>query len=283
MKRNIRGTHLIELCLILSLIAVTALGCSHAIGLQKAEAKEPSEIHEIKVVTITPVREEQAEAQDFDLDKLSIIRKEGEEDGRQDDQWSRVYGAVSGKEEECTDPNGTDGSTTGTDEDSVGSDESVYEDDGYAEQSVEYYPESSGEYIGDTASYADGDGGTDGGGEEYLPKQPEPVGEDFAEEEPPADEANWIYYGAVTVTHYCNCEICCGVAGNRTASGTYPTPYYTVASGEDLPFGTEIMINGQTYVVEDRGVGVGCIDIFVPDHEQALAMGMYTADMYIRG
>ena len=42
------------------------------------------------------------------------------------------------------------------------------------------------------------------------------------------------------------------------------------------------MINGQIYIAEDRGVDPYQIDILVSDHETALAMGMYFADVYVR-
>lgn len=56
------------------------------------------------------------------------------------------------------------------------------------------------------------------------------------------------------------------------------------------PFGTQIMIKGTMYTVEDRG-GKGIendihrVDIFVPDHQQALRMGRYktTAKIYRLG
>ena len=105
-------------------------------------------------------------------------------------------------------------------------------------------------------------------------------------EEVPAEEVNeaeWVYYGNCRITHYDDCAECCGVAGNATASGVYPTPQHTVATGEDLPFGTELLINGQVYVVEDRGVEPYQVDIYVPDHLQAVEMGMYYTDVYMRG
>ena len=89
------------------------------------------------------------------------------------------------------------------------------------------------------------------------------------------------YWGACTITHYCNCSICCGQwAGGGTASGTIPTAGRTVACGA-LPFGTHVMINGHEYIVEDRGVNGHWIDIYVSSHSEALAKGMYTADVYI--
>lgn len=107
---------------------------------------------------------------------------------------------------------------------------------------------------------------------EYV--EPEPVYEE------PTYEA-YTYLGEWTVTHYCNCEICCGIwAGGNTASGAYPTANHTVATG-DLPFGTRLLINGQIYVVEDRGVPGGWVDIYCDSHEEALNRGMYTTSVYL--
>ena len=87
-------------------------------------------------------------------------------------------------------------------------------------------------------------------------------------------------YGTCTITHYCNCAECCGQwAGGATASGTTPTAGRTVAA--DLPFGTRLMINGQEYVVEDRGVSGMWVDIYVDSHDEALQKGMYQADVYL--
>lgn len=91
-------------------------------------------------------------------------------------------------------------------------------------------------------------------------------------------------YGQCTITHYDDCSQCCGQwSGGNTASGVPPTVNHTVACN-GLPFGTRLMINGQEYVIEDRGdsqMGDFWIDIFVGSHDEALARGMYSADVYI--
>lgn len=90
------------------------------------------------------------------------------------------------------------------------------------------------------------------------------------------------YYGRCWITHYCPCSRCCGKSDGITASGTYATEGWTVACG-GLPFGTLVEINGHTYCVEDRGVGSMAIDIFVGDHDRALELGAYYADVWIVG
>lgn len=93
----------------------------------------------------------------------------------------------------------------------------------------------------------------------------------------------WQYYGNCRITHYDAGPCCCGEwATGCTASGVLATTHHTVATGDDLPFGTELLINGEVYVVEDRGVDPYCVDIFVEDHLQALELGMYYTDVYVR-
>lgn len=87
-------------------------------------------------------------------------------------------------------------------------------------------------------------------------------------------------YGRCRITFYCHCAACNGRAGANCASGVQPTTNHTVANGS-LPFGTRLMIDGQEYVVEDRGVGAMEIDIFVASHEEALQRGLYYTDVYI--
>jgi hypothetical protein len=41
------------------------------------------------------------------------------------------------------------------------------------------------------------------------------------------------------------------------------------------------MINGQEYVVEDRGVSGMWVDIFCGSHDEALNRGMYQTEVYI--
>lgn len=90
-----------------------------------------------------------------------------------------------------------------------------------------------------------------------------------------------MYTLEVDVTHYCACSLCCGEnAAGITASGK-PVTEGMVAMSSHYPFGTKIEINGVMYTVEDRG-GSGIendihrVDIYVPDHQQALRLGRYT-------
>lgn len=114
--------------------------------------------------------------------------------------------------------------------------------------------------------------------------------EDISEAEAYAEPDYYVsstggsYYGTCRITHYCNCTKCCGQwAGGQTASGAYPTAGRTVAM--DLPFGTKVKIGNDptVYVVEDRGVSGAAVDVYCSSHSEALAGGMYYADVYIVG
>lgn len=88
--------------------------------------------------------------------------------------------------------------------------------------------------------------------------------------------------GSFTITAYCGCSACCG-GHNQTASGTVPTEGRTIAADTSiLPFGTQVVIDGIVYTVEDRGSGVvgNHIDIFFATHERALAFGTRTINVY---
>lgn len=97
----------------------------------------------------------------------------------------------------------------------------------------------------------------------------EPVGE------------RWQYLGKWKTTGYCPCRRCNGRNAGRTASGAPMNPGRTVAVG-GLPFGTILKINGQEYVVEDRGTPYGHIDILYPDHGSASNHGIKHYEVFIR-
>ena len=87
------------------------------------------------------------------------------------------------------------------------------------------------------------------------------------------------YLGNFTLTAYCNCAQCCGTAGNLTASGTVPTAGRTVAMA-GVPFGTQLLINGNVYTVEDLGTPYGHVDIYCNSHSEALSFGLQSAEVY---
>ena len=94
-----------------------------------------------------------------------------------------------------------------------------------------------------------------------------------------SDSRQGKYLGNFTLTAYCNCAQCCGTAGNLTASGTVPTAGRTVAMA-GVPFGTQLLINGTVYTVEDLGTPYGHVDIYFDNHSDALSFGLQTAEVY---
>ena len=87
-----------------------------------------------------------------------------------------------------------------------------------------------------------------------------------------------------TLTAYCPCVKCCGKSDGITASGTQATAGRTVAVDTRLiPYGTEISIDGKTYIAEDCGGKVKgyTIDVFFDSHEEALNFGRQTKTVKI--
>lgn len=95
---------------------------------------------------------------------------------------------------------------------------------------------------------------------------------------PPALEPTIEYQsiGVYRLSAYCPCIKCCGKTDGITASGARAQANHTVAMS-GFPFGTRLLIEGQEYVVEDRGGGLGSriIDIFYNTHEEALHSGLW--------
>lgn len=109
--------------------------------------------------------------------------------------------------------------------------------------------------------------------------------EQIPTEEPETDtEPILTSLGYWTITAYCACPICTGeYASGYTASGTYATEGRTVACNV-LPFGTQVVIDGQTYTVEDNGYspyGDNWIDIYFDSHDTALEFGVQEKEVYL--
>ena len=98
-------------------------------------------------------------------------------------------------------------------------------------------------------------------------------------------------YREITVeaTAYC-CEnyphICNDGDATCTATGTKPTPGRTIAVDPSvIPYGAEVIINGQTYIAEDCGGAIkgNRIDILFDTHEEALQFGRQQLTVYVAG
>lgn len=102
-----------------------------------------------------------------------------------------------------------------------------------------------------------------------------------------ADEnGTYEYLGEYTLTAYCPCSHCCGIYSNvanpTTASGTRATAGRTIAAPKNFAFGTQLVINGQVYTVEDRGGAIrgNKIDVYFNTHQEAINFGKQTASVY---
>ena len=93
---------------------------------------------------------------------------------------------------------------------------------------------------------------------------------------------HWENAGRHKITHYCPLGCCNPGNAWKTASGSPMVFGRTVAaSAREFPFGTRLLINGQIYVVEDRGVPRGTIDILTPTHSEALDRGRFWTDIHV--
>ena len=81
-------------------------------------------------------------------------------------------------------------------------------------------------------------------------------------------------------TAYCACAACCGKSDGITASGARATAGRTIAAPRTYAFGTEIEIDGNIYIVEDRGGAIkgNRIDIFFDSHSAANNYGRRTVE-----
>lgn len=78
------------------------------------------------------------------------------------------------------------------------------------------------------------------------------------------------------LTAYCPCESCSGKWGSKTSTGKTAKAGRTIAVDPSvIPYGTEVEIDGCTYIAEDCGGGVkgNHIDIFFDFHYEVDAFG----------
>ncbi len=93
------------------------------------------------------------------------------------------------------------------------------------------------------------------------------------------------YLGNYQITYYCACEICCDVETGITATGAPVVEGRTIAVDPTvIPYGTEVIIGGHIFTAEDCGGAIkgNHIDIYVNDHAEALALGVNSADVYLK-
>lgn len=114
--------------------------------------------------------------------------------------------------------------------------------------------------------------------------------------EPTTPKIELVSLGVFRITAYCHCEKCCGNwAKNRptdedgnllvyTASGELAVEGVTIAADTSvLPFGTEVIIDGNRYIVQDRGRAIknNRIDVYFENHQDALEFGVQYKEVFI--
>lgn len=120
-----------------------------------------------------------------------------------------------------------------------------------------------------------------------VPQQTVPVPQ--AETASPEPTPSLISLGEFKLTAYCACEKCCGKAPGDpyygiTAYGYQVTAGRTIAVDPDvIPIGSEVVINGHTYIAEDVGGAIkeNRIDIYFNTHQEALEFGVQYAEVFI--
>lgn len=96
-----------------------------------------------------------------------------------------------------------------------------------------------------------------------------------------------IFLGEFLLTAYCGenyPHICNDGDSTHTATGTKPTAGRTIAvDPKIIPYGSKVVINGNTYIAEDCGGAIKGkrIDIFCPTHAEALEFGIQYANVTI--
>ncbi len=100
------------------------------------------------------------------------------------------------------------------------------------------------------------------------------------------NENNRIYLGKFKITHYCACTKCCGKnACGITASGKRVEENKTIAvDPKVIKLGSQVYIDGYGYMeAQDTGSAIkgNIIDVYIPDHQEALKLGVQYKDVYL--
>ncbi len=99
-------------------------------------------------------------------------------------------------------------------------------------------------------------------------------------------ETSLEYIGQFKISHYC-CEPykhICGDGKGLTRTGIPVHPGLISVDPNVIPLGSTIVIDGVEYQAEDTGgmIKGNKIDMAVDTHQEALEMGVYWADVYIK-
>lgn len=102
---------------------------------------------------------------------------------------------------------------------------------------------------------------------------------------PETTAAEWISLGDFEITAYCPCERCCNKTDGITASGAKAEEGKTIAVDPDvIPYGTEVKIDGHTYIAQDTGgvIKNNRIDVYMSSHSDALKYGVKYQEVFVK-
>jgi 3D (Asp-Asp-Asp) domain-containing protein len=102
-------------------------------------------------------------------------------------------------------------------------------------------------------------------------------------------ELQLVSLGVFNSSAYDACYECCekhptNPAYGKTATGTRATAGRTIAVDPNvIPYGTEVVINGHTYIAEDTGGSIKGkrIDIYFNTHNEALQYGRRQVEVFV--
>lgn len=103
--------------------------------------------------------------------------------------------------------------------------------------------------------------------------------------ETPKPELTPTSLGVYKLTAYCPCYDCCGKTDGITASGAKAVEGVTIAADTKiLPFGTNVIIGGHEYIVQDIGGAItgNKIDIYFDNHQDALDFGVQYKEIFVK-
>lgn len=109
-------------------------------------------------------------------------------------------------------------------------------------------------------------------------------------------EQKLISLGNFKLTAYCSCSSCCGKYAYNRPKDEYGNEIVYGSIGEKLvagksiavdprviPYGTEVIIDGNTYIAQDTGGAIkgNKIDVYHDSHKAALNFGVRTAEVFM--